>query len=306
MPSANPDKVSLKAKRRGTPQLGSLGSGNHFLEIQYVEKIFDPSVAKQVKIKEGQVTIMIHTGSRGFGHQVCSDYIRVMERAIRKYSIQIPERELVCAPVTSREAEDYFAAMAAAANYAWANRQMITHWVRQAFMQVLDQAADDLGLHVIYDVAHNIAKIEEHTINGGKKKVYVHRKGATRAFPADHPKVPADYRGVGQPVIIPGSMGTASYLLVGSRKSMQLSFGSTAHGAGRMMSRRAAKRAFRGTDIAYKLKDRGVLVRAASMAVLAEEADPAYKEIDRVIKVSHDLGIATRVARLKPLGVTKG
>jgi tRNA-splicing ligase RtcB len=306
MPSANPDKVSLKAKRRGMPQLGSLGSGNHFLEIQYIDKILDPFVAKQYKIKEGQITIMIHTGSRGFGHQVCSDYIRVMERAVRKYSIQIPERELVCAPVTSREAEDYFAAMSAAANYAWANRQIIAHRVRQTFMQVLDQTADDLGLHVVYDVAHNIAKIEEHTINGGKKKVYVHRKGATRAFPADHPKVPVDYRGVGQPVIIPGSMGTASYILVGSKKSMQLSFGSTAHGAGRMMSRRAAKRAFRGTEIAYKLKDRGVLVRAASMAVLAEEADPAYKEIDRVIKVSHDLGIATRVARLKPLGVTKG
>jgi tRNA-splicing ligase RtcB len=306
MPDANPDKVSLKAKRRGMPQLGSLGSGNHFLEIQYVNKIHDPVVAKQFKIKEGEVTIMIHTGSRGFGHQVCSDYIRVMERATRKYSIQIPERELVCAPVTSREAEDYFSAMSAAANYAWANRQMITHWVRQAFMRVLGRSADDLGLHVVYDVAHNIAKIEEHTINGGKKKVFVHRKGATRALPANHPDVPADYRGVGQPVIIPGSMGTASYLLVGSNKSMQLSFGSTAHGAGRMMSRRAAKRKFRGTEIADKLKEQGVLVRAASMAVLAEEADSAYKQIDRVTKVSHDLGIATLVARLKPLGVTKG
>jgi len=307
MPKANPDKVSLNAKKRGFAQLGSLGSGNHFLEIQCVDKIYDVPVAKQFGISdEEQVTVMIHTGSRGFGHQVCSDYIHVMERAVQKYSIRIPDRELVCAPVTSREAEDYYAAMSAAANYAWVNRQMITHWVRQAFEQILGKSADKLELHGIYDVAHNIAKIEEHTIEGEKKRFYVHRKGATRAFPPEHPDIPADYRAIGQPVILPGSMGTASYLLIGSAKGMDLTFGSTAHGAGRMMSRGEAKRRFRGSDIVSKLKDRGILIRAASMSVLAEEADQAYKEIDRVAKVSHDLGIGTLVARLRPLGVTKG
>jgi len=307
MPNANPDKISSNAKGRGLPQLGSLGSGNHFLEIQHVDKIYDAPVAKRFGIfDEGQVTIMIHTGSRGFGHQVCSDYIRVMDRAVQKYSIHIPDRELVCAPVASREAEDYYEAMSAAANYAWANRQMITHWVRQSFEQILGRSADKLELHSVYDVAHNIAKIEEHTIHGSKKRVYVHRKGATRAFPSGHPDIPADYRAVGQPVIIPGSMGTASYILAGSAEGMDLTFGSTAHGAGRMLSREAAKRRFRGSDIADRLKDRGILVRAASMAVLAEEADQAYKEIDRIAKVSHDLSIATLVARLTPLGVTKG
>ena len=307
MPNANPDKVSSNAKRRGMPQLGSLGSGNHFIEIQCVNKIFDATVAKQFGIfDEGQVTVMIHTGSRGFGHQVCSDYIHVMERAVQKYSIPIPDRELVCAPLTSREAEDYYAAMSAAANYAWTNRQMITHRVRQAFEQILGKPADNLGLHIIYDIAHNIAKIEDHNVNGVKKKLYVHRKGATRAFPPGHPDIPADYRAVGQPVIIPGSMGTASYLLIGSTKAMDLTFGSTAHGAGRMLSRSAARRRFRGSEIASKLKDRGILVRAARMSVLAEEADPAYKDIDRVVKVSNDLGIGVLVARFTPLGVTKG
>ncbi|MCJ7423126.1 RtcB family protein, partial [Candidatus Bathyarchaeota archaeon] len=307
MSSANPDKVSLNAKRRGMPQLGSLGSGNHFLEIQSVDKIFNVAVAKQFGIfNEGQVTIMIHTGSRGFGHQVCSDYIHVMERAVQKYGITIPDRELACAPLTSREAEDYYAAMSAAANYAWTNRQMITHWVRQVFEQSIGKSADDLGLNTIYDVAHNIAKIEEHKVDGVTKKLYVHRKGATRAFPPNHPDIPADYRSVGQPVIIPGSMGTASYLLVGSTKSMDLTFGSTAHGAGRMMSRAAAKQRFRGSEIESTLKNRGILVRAASMSVLAEEADQAYKDIDRIAKVSNDLGIGLLVARLSPLGVTKG
>lgn len=307
MTAADPDKISTNARNRGIPQLGSLGSGNHFLEIQTVDKIYNPHIAKRFGIeREGQVTIMIHTGSRGFGHQICSDYLRVMEGAVRKYSISIPDRELACAPGTSREAEDYYAAMASAANFAWGNRQMITHWTRQAFEQVLHKPADKLGIQLVYDVAHNIAKIEEHRLEGKQGKVYVHRKGATRAFPPNHPDIPAEYRSVGQPVIIPGSMGTASYVLVGSSKAMELTFGSTAHGAGRMLSRAAAKRQFWGSDIAKKLEARGILVKAASMTVLAEEADQAYKDIDQVAKVSNDVGIATLVARLTPIGVTKG
>ncbi|UCH03278.1 MAG: RtcB family protein [Candidatus Bathyarchaeota archaeon] len=307
MAKADSNKISSTAKKRGASQLGSLGSGNHFLEIQAVEKIYNPRAAKLCGIEnEGQVTVMIHTGSRGFGHQICSDYLRVMEHATKKYSIALPDRELACAPGTSREAQDYFAAMACAANFAWANRQMITHWTRQAFEKALKQPADKLEIQLIYDVAHNIAKIEEHTINKKNRKVYVHRKGATRSFPPNHPEIPDEYKSIGQPVIIPGSMGTASYLMIGSQKAMELTFGSTAHGAGRMLSRRAAKRQVWGRDVAKKLKEKGILVRAASMSVLAEESDAAYKNIDMVAGVSHDLGIATLVARLVPLGVTKG
>ena len=308
MDAADPSKVSSNAKKRGMPQLGSLGSGNHFLEIQAVDKIYDPFVAKQFGIfSEGQVTVMIHTGSRGFGHQVCSDYLRVMDRAVEKYGIVVSDRELACAPGNSREAEDYYKGMAAAANFAWGNRQMIAHWTRQAFENVFHRDADSLGMKVVYDVAHNIAKVEEHLVNDDeRKKVYVHRKGATRAFPPGHPSIPVDYRSVGQPVILPGSMGTASYVLAGSEKGMALTFGSTAHGAGRMMSRSEARRRFWGGDVEKKLRERGILVRAASRQVLAEEADPAYKDIDRVARVSHDVGIGTLVARLIPMGVTKG
>ncbi|MCJ7633030.1 RtcB family protein [Candidatus Bathyarchaeota archaeon] len=308
MDAADPSKVSANAKKRGMPQLGSLGSGNHFLEIQSVDKIYDPIVAGALGITGvGQVTIMVHTGSRGFGHQVCSDYLHIMDRASKKYGIALPDRELACAPGKSREAEDYYKAMAAAANFAWGNRQMITHWSRQAFEKAFGKDADSLGMRVVYDVAHNIAKIEEHVIDGGEmRKVYVHRKGATRAFPPEHPAIPVEYRRVGQPVIIPGSMGTASYLLIGSKKGMSLSFGSSAHGAGRMLSRTEAKRRFWGGDVEKKLKERGILVRAASPQILAEEADLAYKDIDRVAKVSNDVGIGTLVARLVPLGVTKG
>jgi tRNA-splicing ligase RtcB len=308
MDGADPSRVSTNAKRRGMPQLGSLGSGNHFLEVQAVDKIYDPAVAKVFGISSvGQVTVMIHTGSRGFGHQVCSDYLRVMDMASEKYGIRLPDRELACAPGTSREAEDYYRAMSAAANFAWGNRQMITHWSRQAFEKTFRKDADSLGMRAVYDVAHNIAKVEEHVVEeGARRKVYVHRKGATRAFPPGHPTIPADYRSVGQPVLIPGSMGTASYILVGSSKGLSLSFGSTAHGAGRMLSRAEAKRRFWGRDVEKKLRERGILVRAASPMVLAEEADPAYKDIDRVAKVSNDLGIATLVVRLVPLGVTKG
>jgi len=307
MEAANPDKVSTRAKGRGLTQVGTLGSGNHFLEIQKVDKIYNPQVAEAFDIHhEGQVTVMIHCGSRGFGHQICSDYLRIMERAVHKYKIALPDRELACAPGTSNEAQDYYQAMACAVNYAFSNRQAITHWVRQSFEQVFKRPADEFGLGLMYDVAHNIAKIEEHKVNGQRRKVWLHRKGATRAFGPGSVDVPADYRAFGQPVIIPGSMGTSSWVLVGTPKAMEVSFGSTAHGAGRMMSRSAAKRKFWGGDVKKALEQRGIVIRAASAVVLAEEADPAYKDVDRVAEVSDKVGIATRVARLVPIAVVKG
>jgi tRNA-splicing ligase RtcB len=307
MANANPDKVSNTAKSRGLTQIGTLGSGNHFLEIQKVDKIFNHKTAKAFGItNEGQVTVMIHCGSRGYGHQVCSDYLRVMEHAVQKYKIPLPDRELACAPGNSSEARDYIEAMSCAVNYAFANRQAITHWVRESFKQVYQQDPEKFGLNLVYDVAHNIAKAEIHNIDGNQKKVWVHRKGATRAFPAGHPDVPDDYRSEGQPVLIPGSMGTSSWVLAGSQKAMDLTFGSTAHGAGRMMSRSAAKRQFWGGDIKSALEKRGIIVRAASASVLAEEADPAYKNVDMVADVSDKVGIATKVARLVPLAVVKG
>jgi tRNA-splicing ligase RtcB len=307
MKNANPAKVSNTAKNRGLTQIGTLGSGNHFLEIQKVDKIFNPKTAKAFGLEhEGQVTVMIHCGSRGYGHQVCSDYLRVMEHAVQKYNISLPDRELACAPGGSPEARDYIEAMACAVNYAFCNRQAIMHWVRQSFQQVYRQDPEKLGLNLVYDVAHNIAKAEIHNINGQDKKVWVHRKGATRAFPAGHPDVPDDYRQEGQPVLIPGSMGTSSWVLVGTQKAMELTFGSTAHGAGRMMSRSAAKRQFWGNEIKTSLEKRGITVRAASASVLAEEADPAYKNVDIVAEVSDKIGIATKVARLVPLAVVKG
>ncbi len=307
MKGANPDKVSSRAKGRGLPQSGTLGSGNHFLEIGKVDKIYDQKVAKAFGVThEGQVTVLIHCGSRGFGHQTCSDYLRVMERAVHKYNISLPDRELACAPATSDEAQDYYQAMACAVNYAFVNRQVITHWVRQSFEEVLKRPSEDFGLDLVYDVAHNIAKMEEHLVNGKRAKVWIHRKGATRCFPPGHRDVPDDYRSVGQPVIIPGSMGTSSWLLVGTSKAMEVSFGSTAHGAGRVMSRSAAKRRFWGGDVKEALERRGIVVRAASSVVLAEEADPAYKDVDMVVDVSDKVGIATRVVRLVPIGVVKG
>jgi tRNA-splicing ligase RtcB len=308
MKNADPDKVSTTAKNRGLQQVGTLGSGNHFLEIQKVDKVFDSDVAKTFGVEfEGQITAMIHCGSRGFGHQICSDYLRVMERAIQKYKIVLPDRELACAPGNSQEAEDYFQAMACAVNYAFANRQAIMHWVRQGFKQVFKEDPERFGLKLVYDVAHNIAKIENHEVDGGEqRKVWVHRKGATRAFPPENPEIPADYRSAGQPVLIPGSMGTSSWLLVGTQRAMQVSFGSTAHGAGRMLSRTAAKRNYWGDDVKKGLEQRGIYVRAASSVVLAEEADPAYKNVDVVVDVSDKVGIATKVARLVPIAVVKG
>lgn len=304
---ADAKRVSPIAKQRGLPQLGSLGSGNHFLEIQVLDKIFDPEVARAFGLThEGQVTVMIHTGSRGLGHQVCSDYLRTMERAVHQYKITLPDRELVNVPTTSPEGQAYFAAMACAANYAWANRQMIVHWVRQSFEQVLGRDAESLGLHIVYDVAHNIAKLEEHKIDGERRKVCVHRKGATRAFGPGHPDIPAMYRSVGQPVLIPGDMGTASYVLVGTEQAMEETFASTAHGSGRHMSRTAALKRFWGEDVRRKLEAEGIIVRAAKISVIAEEAPDAYKNIDKVAETSHRARIAEKVARLVPIGVAKG
>ena len=307
MKNADPEKVSKTAKDRGESQIGTLGSGNHFVEIQKIDKIFDTQTAKAFGLMEpDQIMVMIHTGSRGFGHQICSDYLQVMERAIDKYKISLPDRELACAPASSNEAEDYYKAMASAVNFAFSNRQAITHWVRQSFEQTFHAQADKMGLKVVYDVAHNIAKIEEHTVDGSLKKVIVHRKGATRAFPPEHPAIPSAYRSVGQPVIIPGSMGTSSWVMVGAPHAMDITWGSTAHGAGRMLSRTMAKKSFWGNEVKKELESRGIAVRAASSVVLAEEADPAYKNVDEVVQVSHDLRIATKVARLVPLAVIKG
>lgn len=307
MQNADANKISPKAKERGKSQIGSLGSGNHFLEIQYVDKIYDAEVAKKLGIfEEGQVTIMIHTGSRGLGHQVCTDYLRIMEQGMRQYNIKVPDRQLACVPVSSKEGKDYLAAMAAAANFAWCNRQLIMHWVRESFENEMKMSADDMDLNLIYDVAHNMGKIEEHKINGTKKNVCIHRKGATRAFPPNHKVLPADYKSIGQPVLLPGSMGTASYLLIGTERAMEISFGSTAHGAGRSLSRNAALKKFSGEMVQRELESQGTLVKAATPRVLSEEAPGAYKDIHSVAKVSHDLGIATLVVRLKPHGVTKG
>jgi len=304
---ADPSKVSVKAKKRGTPQSGTLGSGNHFLEVQVVREIYDRASAKVMGIDEiGQVLFLIHTGSRGLGHQVCDDYLRVMEEAVRRYGINIPDRELACAPTASNEGKDYLVAMACAANYAWANRQCIAHWARESFIRVFGKSLSELGLEQIYDVAHNIAKIEEHSINGQKVTVCVHRKGATRAFPPGHKDVPESYRKVGQPVLIPGDMGRRSFVAVGTKKAMEESFGSTCHGAGRMQSRAAAKRSLRGIDVAQGLLARGILVKAGSMASLAEEASEAYKDVSHVVEVAHQAGISRKIAMASPLGVIKG
>ena len=303
---AKPEVVSRKARERGRPQLGTLGSGNHFLEVQYVDKIFDEKAAKVMGLEEGQVTVMVHCGSRGLGHQVCSDFLVVLDRAVRKYGIRLPDRQLACAPINSKEGQDYFGGMAASANYAWCNRQIITHWVRETFQKVFKMSEEDLGMELIYDVAHNIAKFEVHKVNGKKKKVCVHRKGATRAFGPGHPDVPQDYRDIGQPVLIPGSMGTPSYVLIGTEKAMVETFGSTCHGSGRVMSRAAAKRRLRGNIVRQNLEKRGIYVRATHGALLAEEAPEAYKMSDDVVEVVHRAGISKLVARLLPLGVAKG
>ncbi len=304
---ANPDKISSKAKKRGIPQLGTLGSGNHFLEVEVVDEIYDHDVAKAMGISDvGQVLILIHTGSRGFGHQVCTDYVGLLGEAVKRYGISLPDRQLACAPVNSAEGQDYLQAMACAANYAWTNRQCITHWVRESLVKVLGKSRRELGLEQIYDVCHNIAKIEEYTVDGKKQKLCVHRKGATRAFPAGYPDVPDIYRDIGQPVLIPGDMGRCSYIAVGTETAMKESFGSTCHGAGRVQSRAAARRSLRGADVARALRAKGITVKAGSMSSLAEEASEAYKDVTEVVEVTHKAGISRKVARAIPMGVIKG
>ena len=304
--NADPNKVSNTARKRGAPQLGSLGSGNHFLEVQKVEKIYDEEAAKRMGIQEGGTTVLIHCGSRGFGHQICSDYLRVSEQALRKYNITLPDRELACVPNTSEEGESYRKAMFAALNFAWSNRQMITHWTRKSFERVFKKSESDLEMKLVYDVAHNIAKVEKHKIDGKERSVVVHRKGATRAFPANRDEIPQKYRDLGQPVLIPGSMGTGSWILLGKPNSMDLSFGSTAHGAGRMMSRSRARREYTEEQVKKSLSDKGIFIKSLTRDGVVEETPEAYKDVDAVVNVSHELGIATKVARLVPIGVIKG
>jgi tRNA-splicing ligase RtcB len=304
--NADPNKVSDKARKRGLPQLGSLGSGNHFLEVQRVEEIHDEESAKRMGIQEGTITVLIHCGSRGFGHQVCSDYLRISEQVQEKYDIHLADRELACVPNTSEEGESYRKAMFAALNFAWSNRQMITHWTRKSFERVFSQSESDLDMKLVYDVAHNIAKVEKHKINGEQKNLVVHRKGATRAFPANMDDVPLKYRDLGQPVLVPGSMGTGSWILLGSENSMSASFGSTAHGAGRMMSRSKARRDFTESEVKKSLNDKGIFIKSLTRDGVVEETPQAYKDVDAVVNVSHNLGIATKVAKLVPIGVIKG
>ena len=304
--NADPNKVSDKARKRGAPQLGSLGSGNHFLEIQKVAEIHDEEAANRMGIKEGTITVLIHCGSRGFGHQVCSDYLRVAEQAMEKYNISLPDRELACVPNNSEEGESYRKAMFAALNFAWSNRQMITHWTRKSFERIFDQTESDLDMKLVYDVAHNIAKVEKHKVDGQERKLVVHRKGATRAFPSHRNEIPSKYRDLGQPVLVPGSMGTSSWILLGKPNSMDLSFGSTAHGAGRTMSRSKARRNFTEDYVKKSLNDKGIFIKALTRDGVVEETPEAYKDVDAVVNVSHNLGIATKVAKLVPIGVIKG
>jgi tRNA-splicing ligase RtcB len=304
--NADPNKVSDKARKRGAPQLGSLGSGNHFLEVQKVAEIHDEEAAKRMGIEEGTITVLIHCGSRGFGHQVCSDYLRVAEQAMQKYDITLPDRELACVPNNSEEGESYRKAMFSALNFAWSNRQMITHWTRNSFQRVFNQSESDLDMKLVYDVAHNIAKVEKHKVDGRDRNLVVHRKGATRAFPANREEIPLKYRDLGQPVLVPGSMGTSSWILLGQPNSMNLSFGSTAHGAGRTMSRSKARRNYTEENVRKSLNDKGIFIKALTRDGVVEETPQAYKDVDAVVNVSHNLGIATKVAKLVPIGVIKG
>lgn len=304
--NADPNKVSDKARKRGAPQLGSLGSGNHFLEVQKVSEIHDEEAAKRMGIEEGTITTLIHCGSRGFGHQVCSDYLRVSEQAMEKYGINLPDRELACVPNNSEEGESYRKAMFSALNFAWSNRQMLTHWTRNSFQRVFNQSESDLEMKLVYDVAHNIAKVEKHKVDGKDRNLVVHRKGATRAFPANRSEIPLKYRDLGQPVLVPGSMGTASWILLGQPNSMNLSFGSTAHGAGRTMSRSKARKNFTEDNVKKSLNEKGIFIKALTRDGVVEETPQAYKDVDSVVNVSHNLGIATKVAKLVPIGVIKG
>ena len=303
---ADPARVSRRARERGMSQLGTLGSGNHFIEVDWVDHIFDPAAAQAMGLAEGCLTVQIHCGSRGLGHQVCTDYVAAFQSAIRRYGIVLPDRELVCAPIDSPEGQDYLAAMRSAANYAFANRQLLAEAARKAFEQVFSAVTHQWRLHQVYDICHNMGKIETHEVDGVRMKLCVHRKGATRAFGPGSPGLPAEYQAIGQPVLVPGSMGTASWVLAGAALSMQKTFGSSCHGAGRVMSRSRAKKEVHGETLRQELQSRGIEVRAGSLAGLAEEAPQAYKDVDGVIKTVVGAGIARKVAVLRPLAVIKG
>jgi tRNA-splicing ligase RtcB len=303
---ADPSRVSKRAKDRGRSQLGTLGAGNHFIEVGIVDQVFHSQAAQVMGLFEGNLTVMIHCGSRGFGHQICTDYVRDFQSAVNRYSIKLPDRELVCAPLDSPEGEAYLAAMRCAANYAFANRQVLAHYARMAFEEALAGKVSNWHLHQVYDIAHNMGKIESHKIGGREVDVCVHRKGATRAFGPGFQELPEEYRQLGQPVLVPGSMGTASWVLVGTEESMMRSFGSTCHGAGRTMSRSKAKKSIWGEDLRKELQSKGIQIRAGSMAGLAEEAPQAYKDVDAVVETVQNAGIASKVARLRPVAVIKG
>jgi len=307
MAGANPDRVSPRARERGREQLGTLGAGNHFLEVQVVEEVYEPEIAKVLGLEQGQITVMVHSGSRGFGYQICDDSLKTMQRAVQKYGIELPDRQLACAPLESREGQEYFQAMVSAANFAWANRLCLVHWARTAFADFFNEDARKLGMKLVYDVSHNIAKFETHNVEGKKQKLCVHRKGATRAFAPGHPQIPLAYKNVGQPVMIPGDMGRASYVLVGTNTAMEQTWGSTCHGAGRQMSRHAAIRATQGRQIDRELRDKkGIIVMARGRKTLFEEFPEAYKNVDDVVHVAHESGISKKVAKLRPLGGIKG
>lgn len=306
MVDADPTKVSEKARKRGLPQLGSLGSGNHFLEVDYVDEVHDATKARALGLEEGTVTISVHCGSRGLGHQVATDNLQTMERAVKESKMDLPDRQLACAPFDSRAGQSYYQAMCCAANYAWANRQMISHWAREAFAAVLGQDAESLGMGLVYDVAHNIAKVEEHRVDGKRHRAVVHRKGATRAFPAEHPALPSELGRLGQPVIVPGDMGTGTYILLGSEGSMGKSFGSCCHGAGRVLSRKAAMSSMTVESVRKDMQGRGIMLRSSSREGIIEEAPQAYKDIDQVVDVVCGAGLTTKVVKLRPLAVIKG
>ncbi len=298
--------VSDKAYERGRAQQGTLGSGNHFMEIQYVSEVYDEQAANAFGLYKDQVTVMIHTGSRGFGHQVCTDFLSSMNLASRKYEIPLADKELACAPFNTQEAQDYFSAMKGAANYAWANRQCVMHWCMESLSKVFGSSPQGLGLGLVYDVAHNIAKVEMHNVGCASKRLVVHRKGATRALPAGHPELASAYKHIGQPVLIPGDMGRASFVLVGTQGAMQQTFGSTCHGAGRVLSRHQAIKKAKGRAIWREMEDIGITVMSAGRGTLAEEMSEAYKDVTDVVDVVHEAGISKKVAMLKPIGVIKG
>ena len=306
LPHADPDAVSDRAAKRGSDQVGTLGSGNHFLEIDLIEDVYDEAAAAAFGLQAGNVALQIHCGSRGFGHQVCDDYLKTMQSAARKYGFHLPDRQLCCVPCHSPEGAEYLAAMAAAANFAWANRQVIMHLALGALAKALGRDRKSLGAQLVYDICHNIAKYEEHDVHGQTRRLCVHRKGATRAFPPNHAQTPEPYKAVGQPVLIPGDMGTCSFVLVGTDKAMRETFGSSCHGAGRVMSRHQAVKEAQGRSINRELQERGIYVYARDKRTLAEEMSQAYKNVEVVVEVMHSAGIARKVAKLRPIGVIKG